>query len=193
MSSRPSTALSTDTAGVMSASQKKSAVPASASPIKTCEPRAAGTSRRCASASSARMPPSPSLSARIMTTTYLSVTEIASAQKMSDSTPRIAAGAVRSGRLQRQFECVDRARADIAVHDAGHADDRRQRGASHRSALTLRVRFLVAASARTALGRFFFRGARFAGHSMVPRQASLPQRQANISSILAGSSASRCI
>ena len=92
MSSRPSTALSTDTAGVMSASQKKSAVPASASPISTCEPRAAGTSRRCASAKSARIPPSPSLSARIMTTTYLSVTEIASAQKMSDNTPRIAAG-----------------------------------------------------------------------------------------------------
>src|SRR4029077_10069057 len=48
-------------------------------------------SRRCASANSARIPPSPWLSARMMTVTYLSVTEIARLQKMSDSTPSTAA------------------------------------------------------------------------------------------------------
>ena len=46
---------------------------------------------RCTSASSASTPPSPSLSARMMMTTYFSVTEIVSAQKMSDSTPRMLA------------------------------------------------------------------------------------------------------
>src|SRR5215469_3802789 len=89
-SSSPSTALSTEMAGVMSASQKKNAVPASASPTATFAQVLPGISRRCASANSARMPPSPSLSARMMTVTYLSVTEIVSAQKISDSTPRTA-------------------------------------------------------------------------------------------------------
>ena len=42
---------------------------------------------RCASAISAMMPPSPSLSARMMIVTYFSVTTIISAQNTSDSTP----------------------------------------------------------------------------------------------------------
>ncbi len=42
---------------------------------------------RCASAESARMPPSPRLSARRMTITYLSVTTTKSDQKISESTP----------------------------------------------------------------------------------------------------------
>ena len=88
-SSRPSTALSTEMAGVIRASQKNSAVPISARLMTIRGQRPIWFSRRCASASSARMPPSPSLSARIITITYLSVTEMASDQKISDSTPRI--------------------------------------------------------------------------------------------------------
>ncbi len=38
------------------------------------------------------MPPSPSLSARMMNVRYFTVTTIASAQKMSDSTPRTSVG-----------------------------------------------------------------------------------------------------
>jgi len=74
----------------MSASQKKKAVPASASPTAILPQVLPWISRRCASAKSARIPPSPSLSARMMMVTYFSVTEMASAQKMSDSTPSTA-------------------------------------------------------------------------------------------------------
>ncbi|MNN00958.1 hypothetical protein D3C81_1135620 [compost metagenome] len=42
---------------------------------------------RWASAISAMMPPSPSLSARMMMVTYLSVTTMFKAQNASDSTP----------------------------------------------------------------------------------------------------------
>ncbi len=90
-SSRPSTALSTEMAGVISASQKKNAVPASARPTATLAQVLPVISRRCARANSARMPPSPSLSARMMIVRYLSVTEIARLQKISDSTPSTAA------------------------------------------------------------------------------------------------------
>ena len=85
--SRPSTAPSTEIAGVMSASQKKNAVPASASPTATFAQVLPVISRRWARANSARIPPSPSLSARMMTVTYLRVTEMVRLQKTSDSTP----------------------------------------------------------------------------------------------------------
>ena len=74
----------------MSASQKKNAVPASARPTATFAQRLPLMRRRCASANSARMPPSPWLSARMMMTRYLSVTEMARLQKISDSTPSTA-------------------------------------------------------------------------------------------------------
>jgi hypothetical protein len=86
-SSRPSTALRTEIAGVISASQKKKAVPASASTTTTVVHALPATRRRWASANSARIPPSPSLSARIMIVTYLMVTDRVSAQKISDRTP----------------------------------------------------------------------------------------------------------
>ena len=89
-SSRPSTALNTEMAGVISASQKKNAVPASASPTATLAQVLPVISRRCASANSARIPPSPSLSARMMIVRYFRVTEIARLQKISDSTPSTA-------------------------------------------------------------------------------------------------------
>ncbi len=87
--SRPSTADSTDTAGVMMPSPKNSPapmIPTSASPAR---PRSSSAAR-CASAISARIPPSPLLSARITRMTYLTVTMMISAQKISDSTPRIS-------------------------------------------------------------------------------------------------------
>ncbi len=85
--SRPSTAPSTEIAGVMSASQKKNAVPISAMATATRVHVLPVIRRRCASANKARMPPSPSLSARMMTVTYLRVTEMVRLQKISDSTP----------------------------------------------------------------------------------------------------------
>ena len=89
-SSSPSTAPNTEIAGVIRASQKKNAVPASANTITTRDHALPAMSPRLASANSARIPPSPSLSARMMTDTYFSVTEIARLQKMSDSTPSTA-------------------------------------------------------------------------------------------------------
>jgi hypothetical protein len=84
----PSTADSTETAGVMMASPYSSAEPNR--PIMTSQRPAPFTPARIgvSSAVSARMPPSPSLSARIMKITYLIVTMMMSAQKMHDSTPR---------------------------------------------------------------------------------------------------------
>ena len=80
---------------MISASQKKNAVPAIASPSATFAQVLPVISRRCASANSASIPPSPSLSARIMTVRYLSDTEMASAQKISDSTPSTASASNR--------------------------------------------------------------------------------------------------
>ncbi len=85
--SSPSTALNTEIAGVISASQKKNAVPANASPIAIFDQALPVTRRRCARANSARMPPSESLSARIMMVTYLIVTDNVRHQKISDNTP----------------------------------------------------------------------------------------------------------
>ena len=48
------------------------------------------TETRCASAISARMPPSPRLSARMIKVTYLTVTISISDQKISDRMPRIS-------------------------------------------------------------------------------------------------------
>src|SRR6185437_10678236 len=86
-SSRPSTALNTETAGVIRASQKKNAVPASANATTVVTHGPPPTNLRLARANSARIPPSPSLSARMMMVTYFNVTEMASAQKMSEHTP----------------------------------------------------------------------------------------------------------
>jgi hypothetical protein len=55
--------------------------------------RAEPPNERCANAINAMMPPSPLLSARITKVTYFSDTTISSDQKISESTPRTAAGA----------------------------------------------------------------------------------------------------
>ena len=87
MISRPSTAPSTEMAGVMTPSPKKSAAPNS--PSMTIHQRARWLERtlRWASAVSAMMPPSPLLSARMMKPAYLTDTTRTSAQNTSDSTP----------------------------------------------------------------------------------------------------------
>ena len=82
----PSTALSTEIDGVITPSPKNSAAPNSpAHMIQRLRPRAAA---RNASTIKARMPPSPRLSARISTRTYLMVTTSISAQAINDSTPK---------------------------------------------------------------------------------------------------------
>ncbi len=90
--SSPSTALNTEIAGVISASQKKNAVPARARPINHLNQCRLASGARCASANKARIPPSPWLSARIMTVTYLNVTDSIRLQKMSDRQPSTASG-----------------------------------------------------------------------------------------------------
>jgi len=84
----PSTADSTEIAGVIMLSPKNSDAPkipsaASASLVR----RPPRTPRRRISVISARMPPSPSLSARITSSTYLIVTMIVTDQKINEITP----------------------------------------------------------------------------------------------------------
>ena len=74
-------------AGVMTPSPKKMAVPKM--PTKSRRRRSFGRSRTAceASASMAIRPPSPLLSARRISTTYLSETTTVNVQKTSESTP----------------------------------------------------------------------------------------------------------
>ena len=71
------------------------------------------------------MPPSPALSARMMTARYLTLTTIASDQKISESRPSIVAvitGLI-TRRAERFLERVQRTRADVTEHDADGADE----------------------------------------------------------------------
>ncbi len=85
----PSSAESTEIAGVMTASPENRADPATPSrkAIVVFCPRA-----RCASALSDSMPPSPLLSASIRNSTYFAVTTISNAQMMSETTAMTSAG-----------------------------------------------------------------------------------------------------
>lgn len=85
--SRPSTADSTEMAGVMTPSPKNSEAPKMPRMPTTYIEREPPGNVRWASAVSAMMPPSPSLSARMITVTYLSVTTSISAQNTSDRMP----------------------------------------------------------------------------------------------------------
>ena len=88
-SSSPSTALSTEMAGVMTPSPKNSAQPTS--PISASGTAARAPAESRASCMSASTPPSPSLSARSTMVTYLSATTLAIDQNTSESTPRMLA------------------------------------------------------------------------------------------------------
>ena len=87
-SSSPSRADSTEMAGVIIPSPNRSAAPAmtrsATKPIPTAE-------RFGSSARSARMPPSPRLSARMTKLTYFTETARMSAQRMSEMTPKMSA------------------------------------------------------------------------------------------------------
>ena len=85
--SRPSTAESTEIAGVIVPSPRNSAAPNRPSSIST-RARAGSFAPRSTSAISAMMPPSPLLPARMMNVTYLIDTTIISAQNTSERIPR---------------------------------------------------------------------------------------------------------
>ena len=99
-------------------------------------------SRCWISASSARIPPSPSLSARMMKKMYLTVTTIVSAHTISESTPKTFSGVGGTAATRRPagidaealLHRVERARPDVAVDDA----ERRER--EQRESLSRRIR-----------------------------------------------------
>ena len=85
---RPSIADRTEMAGVIMLSPKNSEAPKTPSAASTTfVRRPPATLRRRISVISARMPPSPSLSARITSSTYVTVTMIVTDQKISETTP----------------------------------------------------------------------------------------------------------
>ncbi len=85
--------------------------------------RLAGTELREISASSASVPPSPLLSARMMTVTYLSVTTSIIDQNIRLSAPRMCGLSSASEMMAGEgfAERVERAGADIAEDDADRA------------------------------------------------------------------------
>ena len=91
--SSPSTADSTEMAGVIMLSPYSSAAPKSPTSTRAWRlPRAfASDSRGITNAVSAMMPPSPRLSARMTRTRYLNAMTTRSDQKISDSTPNVLA------------------------------------------------------------------------------------------------------
>lgn len=89
--SRPSIAESTEIAGVIRLSPKNREAPSKPRIINALYVLEARGTCDWVSASSARMPPSPLLSARIMTLTYFKDTTSISDQKISDRMPRMFA------------------------------------------------------------------------------------------------------
>ena len=122
---RPSTADSTEIAGVIMRIAVEERGGEHAEQDDARGPALAGRSRlRLISASSARLPPSPLLSARMMIVTYLIVTTIIIDQKIRLSTPRICESVGRQRVMAGEglAEGVDRAGADVAEDDADRAD-----------------------------------------------------------------------
>ena len=88
--SRPSTADSTDIAGVITPSPKNRQAPAMPISVRVLR-MPVPTETRCASAINARMPPSPRLSACITSITYFTVTISTSDQNISERMPMTSA------------------------------------------------------------------------------------------------------
>ena len=85
---RPSTADSTDIAGVIMLSPKNSDAPNTPRPARmSLVRRLPAAPRRLINVIRARMPPSPSLSARITSRTYFSVTMMVTDQTISEIRP----------------------------------------------------------------------------------------------------------
>ena len=100
--------------------------------------------RADSSASSATMPPSPRLSARRISSAYLSEMIRISAHRISDTTPRIASGVscpAMGGGLGGFLQRIKRAGADVAIDHAERADGRGQgkRGGMARAAAGMAV------------------------------------------------------
>ena len=98
--------------------------------------RPPGTPWRLIRVISAMMPPSPSLSARITSSTYLSVTMIVTDQKISEMIPKTlsvdAVTGMRVAGVEDRLDGVERAGADVAEDDAqGTDDERRLRRGAH--------------------------------------------------------------
>ena len=85
--SRPSTADSTEIAGVIMLSPKNSAAPKSPSADRNRVAWRFLAPNLLTSVMSAMMPPSPWLSARITSVTYVSVTIVITDQKINETTP----------------------------------------------------------------------------------------------------------
>jgi hypothetical protein len=86
----PSTAERTDIAGVITLSPKNREAPKTPSAASTTAVRRLpGAPPRRIKVISAMIPPSPSLSARITSRTYVTVTMIVTAQKISETTPKM--------------------------------------------------------------------------------------------------------
>ncbi len=86
---RPSAALSTEMAGVITPSPYSSAAPNRIRRVSGPIPPFNGLCSTALSASSAKIPPSPRLSARVTKLRYLTPTSKHRAQKISESAPRI--------------------------------------------------------------------------------------------------------
>ena len=86
----PSTAESTEIAGVITLSPKNSEAPKTPSAASTTfVRRPPGTPRLRIKVINAMIPPSPSLSARITSRTYVTVTMIVTDQKISETIPKM--------------------------------------------------------------------------------------------------------
>ena len=129
--SRPSTADSTEIAGVIMLSPKNSDAPKMPSATRiACVRRLPRTPCRRIKVISARMPPSPSLSARSTSSTYLMRDDDRhrpedQRHEAVDVVRRRRDG-MRVVRVEHRLDRVDRARADVAEHDAEGADPQRQ-------------------------------------------------------------------
>ena len=127
--SMPSTAPSTEMAGVMMPSPNSRAVPNTPRMTNSLRrPRSLLRCCRCStSASSASTPPSPWLSARRMKTRYFTTTTSMIDQNTSDRMPYTFTtdGASPCAGAERLLHRVERARADVAVHHAerGEGED----------------------------------------------------------------------
>jgi len=95
--SRPSTALSTEIAGVMTPSPYSSVAPKMPMAISRRRLPVPAALQGRTSASRARIPPSPWLSARITTRTYLNAITISNDHTISDSTPSTGTGSAPIG------------------------------------------------------------------------------------------------
>ena len=143
-------------AGVIMLSPKNSEAPKIPSAASTTfARRPPGRARRRIKAISAMIPPSPSLSARITSRTYVTVTMIVTDQKISEMIPKMLScghlDRVRIARTEDRLDGVQRARADVPEDNSESTDRESPLGGSasvHAHSIRQPVR-----SARTSSSR----------------------------------------